>query len=93
MLGREGDQYKDRILCDRLNFMSIEDIAPGEEIPAAVRIRYHHAGEPAILTRTGEDRLLIRFEKPVRAAAPGQSAVFYDENGCIIGGGRILCSE
>ncbi len=93
VLGREGDQYKDRVLCDRLNFMSIEDIAPGEEIPAAVRIRYHHAGEPAILTRTGEDRLMIRFEKPVRAAAPGQSAVFYDEKGCIIGGGRILGSE
>ena len=37
----------------------------------------------------GEGRLKIVFEEPVRAAAPGQSAVFYDEEGCVIGGGVI----
>ncbi len=38
---------------------------------------------------TAEDVFKIVFEKPVRAAAPGQSAVFYDEEGCVIGGGVI----
>ena len=37
----------------------------------------------------GEDKLKIVFDEPVRAATPGQSSVFYDENGCVIGGGVI----
>ena len=32
----------------------------------------------------------VTFGKPVRAATPGQSAVFYDAEGCVIGGGRIV---
>jgi tRNA-specific 2-thiouridylase len=38
-----------------------------------------------------DDGLLrITFDDPVRAAAPGQSSVFYDENDCVIGGGIIM---
>ncbi|MCR5507252.1 MAG: tRNA 2-thiouridine(34) synthase MnmA [Lachnospiraceae bacterium] len=73
-----------------LNFMSIEDPGEGEEFRAVVKIRYHHAGEAASLVKTGEDEIKIVFDKPVRAAAPGQSAVFYDDEGCVIGGGRIV---
>ena len=37
-----------------------------------------------------EGKLRILFDEPVRAAAPGQSAVFYDEDGYVLGGGVIL---
>ena len=40
-----------------------------------------------------EDMLRICFDEPVRAAAPGQSAVFYDEERCVIGGGIIIRAE
>ena len=84
------DLHTGEIRCDHVNFMSIPDLLPGEEISSSVRIRYHHAGTPAVLRRSGEDEITVSFEQPVRAATPGQSAVFYDEQGCIIGGGRIL---
>jgi len=90
VISREEALYTGEIRCDHVNFMSIPDLLPGEEISSSVRIRYHHAGTPAVLRRSGEDEITVSFEQPVRAATPGQSAVFYDEEGCIIGGGRIL---
>ena len=37
----------------------------------------------------GEQPGTDSFDEPVRAAAPGQSAVFYNTEGCVIGGGII----
>ena len=62
----------------------------GETIRANVKIRYHDGGCNGTVSRTGEDTVRIAFERKVRAPAPGQSAVFYDENGRILGGGEIL---
>lgn len=83
--------FSSEIFCRELNFQSIPDIYEGTPVPAHVRIRYHHAGEKAVVERISDDKARIVFEAPVRAAAPGQSAVFYDENGCVIGGG-IICN-
>ncbi len=90
VLCREEGLYSRQILCDRVNFMSIEGLIPGTALPASVRIRYHHEGTPAMIEPAGDDMVMVTFEKPVRAATPGQSAVFYDEAGRIIGGGRII---
>ena len=92
VLGDEKSIYSSAIRCDDLNFLSIPDILPGETIRAKVRIRYHHEGAPASICREDDETVRIIFDKPVRAAAPGQSAVFYDEDNCVIGGGRILGS-
>ncbi len=81
--------FRDKILCNELCFMSIPDLPIGERISARARIRYRHRGEAALITRTREDEVTVEFEAPVRAPAPGQSAVFYDEEGRIIGGGKI----
>ncbi|SHK74011.1 tRNA (5-methylaminomethyl-2-thiouridylate)-methyltransferase [Selenomonas ruminantium] len=90
VVSREEGLYTDEVLCENLCFMSLSDIAPGEVVSVQVKIRYHHAGAAARLQRVGEDRIQIRFAEPVRAPAPGQSAVFYDDEGRIIGGGKII---
>ena len=41
------------------------------------------------LEKIGKDRVRISFDEPVRFAAPGQSAVFYDQDDCLLGGGVI----
>lgn len=81
--------YSDIIYCNELNFLGVEDIGFNEKLKAKVRIRYHHKGEEAVIERSENDEVKITFQKPVRAATPGQSAVFYDADGCVIGGGKI----
>ena len=81
--------YCKAILCKDLNFMSIPEPKEGEEVRCQVKVRYRHSGQYALLEKTSEDRLKVTFEEPVRFAAPGQSAVFYDDKSCLLGGGII----
>ncbi len=90
IIGDESAVLRDEIVCRDVNFMSVEDIRAGESIGARVKIRYHHAAVPAVIERLDESGLLVRFREPVKAPAPGQSAVFYDDEDRVIGGGIIV---
>ncbi|MCR5546047.1 MAG: tRNA 2-thiouridine(34) synthase MnmA [Lachnospiraceae bacterium] len=90
VIGKEESLYQKEILCHNLNFLSIEGLKKDEAIPAKVKVRYHHSGQEAKVVMLDEKRAKILFEEPVKAASPGQSAVFYDEENCVIGGGIIL---
>ncbi|MBR1568585.1 MAG: tRNA 2-thiouridine(34) synthase MnmA [Lachnospiraceae bacterium] len=89
VIGTEEELYRSRIYCDQLNYLSIAGLQTGERIRANVKIRYHHAAAPAWITLVEPDLAAVDFDSPVRAAAPGQSAVFYDGQDCVIGGGVI----
>ncbi|MFN5356487.1 MAG: tRNA 2-thiouridine(34) synthase MnmA [Bacteroidota bacterium] len=58
-----------------------------EPTEAITKIRYKDPGAWSSLEQSG-DRMLVRFHAPVKAIAPGQSAVFYDGDD-VIGGGFI----
>ena len=81
--------YCKAIVCKDLNFMSIPEPEEGETVRCQVKVRYRHSGQYAQLEKIGEDRFKVSFDEPVRFAAPGQSAVFYDEKNCLLGGGII----
>ena len=55
------------------------------------RIRSRHPEQRASLTLEDGGRGHLEFDEPVRAAAPGQSAVFYDpaRPDLVLGGGVI----
>ena len=89
VIGDLESVYESRILCREVNFMSVEDIKPGEKVRAFVKIRYHHAAAPAVLERVDDNTISAIFDEPVKAPAPGQSAVFYDSENRVIGGGII----
>ena len=89
VLGPEESLYREEIRCTDLNFLSIPDPESGTVFRCQAKIRYHHPAVAATVTVTGDDNVLVRFDTPVRAPAPGQSAVFYDDDRCVIGGGII----
>ncbi|MCR5788843.1 MAG: tRNA 2-thiouridine(34) synthase MnmA [Lachnospiraceae bacterium] len=87
VIGREEDLYSKTILCDAVNLVSID--ALNGKLSCTAKIRYQHAGQKAVIEMVGDDRVRLCFEEPVRAAAPGQAAVFYDDEDRLIGGGVI----
>ena len=89
VISGEAALYQSTVFCRNINLMSIADLREEEALPCTVKIRYQHAGEKAVIEKIGEDCIRITFMNPVRAPAPGQAAVFYDENDCLIGGGVI----
>ena len=62
--------------------------APGHPVRARVQIRHRHAGEMATVEPGPGRSARVVFDRPVRALAPGQAAVFYDGDS-VLGGGWI----
>ena len=84
-LGGAGELLSSRLTVADVNWI----VAPWPDKPfdAIVRIRYSHAGTAALVTPAGRSAV-VEFHSPVKAATPGQAAVFYagDE---VVGGGWI----
>lgn len=87
VIGEADEVFGDVLYCDQISYMGMAD-RPGPR-EATAKIRYNHAGEACVIERAGEDRIRVKFKKPVRAITPGQAVVFY-EDGYVLGGGTIL---
>lgn len=82
-----GDVFSRELLCNKLNFMAVEDLTEPTEVIA--KIRYAHKGSPCTIKKIDEDTVKCTFHEDVRAITPGQSVVFY-QNDYVFGGGTIL---
>jgi tRNA-specific 2-thiouridylase len=51
-----------------------------------VKTRYRQEDIPCVVTPLDDNRIEVRFESPVAAVTPGQSAVFYQGEVCLGGG-------
>ncbi|MEQ1976761.1 tRNA 2-thiouridine(34) synthase MnmA [Xenorhabdus sp. SGI240] len=56
------------------------------EIRCVVKTRYRQHDIPCTVVPLGEDNIEVRFDSPVAAITPGQSAVFYQGEVCLGGG-------
>jgi len=93
----ESSLFREKIEVGEVNW--IEGQPPAGPVRAEVQVRYGAAPAPARILFGGSDseakggtgatQAQVCFDKPVRAPARGQAAVFYDGD-TVLGGGRIL---
>lgn len=87
IIGEDVDVFTSELICDKINFMSVEDIYEPTRVLA--KIRYAHKGTFAIIEKLPEGKIKCTFEEPVRAVTKGQAVVFY-QNEHVLGGGTII---
>jgi tRNA-specific 2-thiouridylase len=85
VLGDEEDLQKNTVQVAKLNLIKYAAIPEG--IEAVTKIRYKDPGALSVL-HPNNNLVEVSFYKQVKGVAPGQSAVFY-ENDDVIGGGII----
>ncbi len=87
-IGDEDDLLADTLVVEDVRWVA--GTPPAEPFAADVRIRYRSATGRAHVQVT-EDGARVRFERPQRAIAAGQAAVFYRGDD-VLGGGIIAAA-
>lgn len=85
-LADEDALFTDTVIIKNINLIPFDRI--NGKIRVKAKIRYRHEESDAYAEQTGEDEITLKFDKPQRAPARGQSAVMYDGD-YVIGGGII----
>ncbi|WP_346236806.1 tRNA 2-thiouridine(34) synthase MnmA [Niabella insulamsoli] len=88
-LGDEQDLDKNEMIVGKLNMIKYDTVTPGME--AMTKIRYKDSGTLCNLYPEANE-MRVRFYQNAKGIAPGQSAVFYEDDD-VIGGGIIQRGE
>jgi len=89
VLGTFDELARDGMYVKNLVLNKYPDLN-GRRLDTITKVRYNDQGTPAVIEQAG-DTMKVFFGKGVHAIAPGQAAVFY-ENDDVIGGGWIHSS-
>ena len=86
IVGSKEDAIKKTFIVKGLNYISIESITGQLKVTAKIRSMMKES--PATIIPEENQRVIVEFNHPQWAPAPGQSAVFY--NGDVVIGGGII---
>ncbi|MBK7094661.1 MAG: tRNA 2-thiouridine(34) synthase MnmA [Saprospiraceae bacterium] len=86
VLGEKEELNKNGLVVKDLNLMKYESI--NKPMEANTMVRYKSPGILSVISSRGTDKIGIDFKANIQGIAPGQSAVFYEEDD-VIGGGII----
>ena len=86
-LAPEEELFSRELLVKDINLITVDTLDAPMRVHA--KIRYRQPEQPAVITQVDEDTIRLVFDKPQRAAAKGQAAVFYDGD-TVVGGGTIV---
>ena len=68
------------LIAQQLDWVSREPLT--QPMRCVVKTRYRQEDIPCTVTPLGDDKISVRFDNPVAAVTPGQSAVFYQDEVC-----------
>ncbi len=86
VVGSKEDAMKKTFKVKVLNWVSIQP--PLKPMRMTVKVRSNMKDKPALIIPVENQDVTVEFDEPQWAPAPGQSAVFYD-NDIVVGGGEI----
>ena len=87
VVGTEKELYSKELHAKDINWLIFDTLK--EPIKCKAKIRYR-AKEADCTVYPDGDTIKVVFENEQRAITPGQSIVFYDTDGIVLGGGKIL---
>ena len=83
--GKENPSlYSEKIIATNLHWISNLKLDTTKELTA--KIRYRQKDQFCNIEVLNNNSAIVTFQKPVFAAAPGQSIVFYNDDTCLGGG-------
>jgi tRNA-specific 2-thiouridylase len=90
VLGELDALIRNSIHVGGINLMKYDNLFTPREV--VTQIRYNDPGALSEVTQKSEDQVEVSFHANVRGVAPGQSAVFYEDED-VVGGGIIYGSK
>ena len=90
IVGSNKEVFTKGLVANQLNWVSVADVT--EPVEALAKIRYGAKEAKAQLLPNGDVTLKVLFPEMQRAVTPGQSVVFYEADGRVLGGG-IICQS
>ena len=87
ILGDEIEVFKNTLIADDLNYISIEKLEADMHVTA--KVRYSAKEAAATISPLENGQVKVVFETPQRAITLGQSVVFYSDD-IVVGGGVIV---
>ena len=88
IVGTETELYSNQLEAMNVNWIVNDGNRLEEGLECFAKIRYR-AKEAKAKVIKEDETIKVVFQEPQRAITQGQSVVFYDEDGIVLGGGKI----